>query len=434
MAGDREVRVRGGVTGSREHLLWSNFWALPCLMIFAAAGLTSAMLALDARGGSAWVMDAGWPLNIPPTTALELASGLVTLHSAFATLYFSITLLVLTLAASNLGVRLIDRWISDRTIRFTLGLLLSLLTSSLIVLLSTGGEAAASEEIPRLSLLVLVCATVGTLGWMANALHHLGRTVHVDTSITRLGQDAATSVSRNRHPGPPGLEPTAGSPIRACNTGYIDAIDTERLLREANKRDAFLVLTHGRGDFMIAGEQIGWVVGAPGEWISQHIACSSFRSDTGGPLFETNLLVEIAARALSPAVNDFYTALSCCDRIAAVLAVALEVHHAPQWLTDREGTPRLELRRERITEYMDGPLKALRQAVAAYPSVAVHMLNLIARLPACDTGDEALRKFLLAHAEALADHATARAELDQDRTDIAMAHAQARQNLSLDRL
>ncbi|MFN7090292.1 MAG: DUF2254 family protein [Allorhizobium sp.] len=115
------------MAGSARHALWSNFWAMPCLMIGGAVVVSGTLLTLDLSGGSAWISAFGWPFTVSGQTALELASGLVTLHSAFSTLYFSITLLVLTLASSNLGVRLIDRWIGDRKIRFTLGLLLTLL-------------------------------------------------------------------------------------------------------------------------------------------------------------------------------------------------------------------------------------------------------------------------------------------------------------------
>ena len=414
----------------RRHKLWSNFWALPSAMILVTVLATSLLLALDARGASLWMQHAGWPFAIQGKTALELASGLVTVHAAFATLYFSITLLVLTLAAGKVGVRLIDRWISDRTIRFTLGLLMSLLAASLILLLAVESEGPSSH-VPRLTLTVLTAATILALGWMTRALHHLGRTVHIDTSIADLGRDASTSLSQNRHLGPSVTEMEAGVPILASETGYVDEIDDRRMLREARDRGAFVRLTHGTGDFMLAGEPIGMVVGdRSSDWVNQHIACAPYRNDTKAPLFESNLLVEIAARALSPGINDFYTALACCDRLASILAMAVRVHQLPQWLVDEEGAPRLELPRERVTAFMDGPLKSLRQSAAPYPSVTIHIIELIGRLPFPGGIDEDLRCFLLRHVEALAEHGSARAEVDRDRADIASALSATRRHLA----
>lgn len=399
-------------------------------MIFGTVILTTILLMLDARGASLWVQQLGWPFGIPAKTAQQVATGLVTVHAAFSTLYFSITLLVLTLAGNSLGVRLIDRWISDATIRSTLGLLMSLLSGSLILLLSVEADGPSSR-VPRLTTIVLVTATILALGWLTKALHHLGRTVHIDTSIATLGRDAASSLRGKRHLGLPGVEMEAGAPILASETGYMDEIDYPKILRDACDRGAFVRLTHGTGDFMMEGEPIGLLVGGDGQtgWITSHIACAEYRNDTKGPEFEVNLLVEVAARALSPGINDLYSALACCDRLASVMAAAIKVHRLPSWLADSEGTPRLELPRERVTGFMDGPLKTLRQAAANYPSVSIHMLELLSRLPSTTEMDNDLRRFLLGHAEALAEHASTVADIDRDRFDIGKALAAARSHL-----
>ena len=420
------------VGSSGGHVLWWNFWALPCTMILGSVAATAGLLWLDSAGASRWMIGFGWPFDLSAKTAQELASGLLTLHAAFSTLYFSITLLVLTLAASNLGVRLIDRWISDTKIRVTLGLLLSLVSASLILLLCVDDRPGAA--VPRLSLVTVVAATLLTLGWMTHALHHLGRTVHVDTSIAQLGRDAAAGVGATESVAPPAIDRSTAIPVRAYRTGYIEEVDHERILAEARERGAFVGLSQTLGSYTIAGEQIGWAIGAASaEWVTDAITCSPFRKDTSGPVFESNLLVEVAARALSPAVNDLYTALACCDRIASMLAAALNEPQAPRWLADQDGTARLELRGERVTDFMDMPLKALRQAAASYPTVITHMLALIARLPGSQHPDGAVRSFLLAHVDAMAEHATVRAEIEDDRASIAAAQADARRRLSRDR-
>lgn len=417
------------IGGQRWHLLWSNFWALPCTMICGTTVATLGLLLADENGASEWIAGFGWPLALTGNAAEELASGLVTVHAAFATLYFSITLLVLTIAASNLGVRLIDRWISDITIRVTLGLLLSLVSASLILLLSVHPDRA-SAPIPRLSLIVVTAATIVTLGWMASALHHLGRMVHVDTSIAQLGCDAAAGVVAKGVAGPPALDRRNSIPVLASCTGYIEEIDCDGIAADAKRFGAHAWLARGVGDFIMAGEAIGWATGTvDGCWIAQRISCSSYRNDTSAPVFEANLLVEVAARALSPAVNDLYTALACCDQLGRMFAAALAEGQDASWWPDADGAPRLELPRERVIAFMDGPLKALRQACAAYPSVSIHMLQLLGRLPEAKAGNLDVRNFLFRHADAIAEHAATNAAIEQDRADIAEALASARQRL-----
>ncbi|UUL83158.1 DUF2254 family protein [Sphingomonas qomolangmaensis] len=406
--------------GVRRHLLWGNFWALPCAMILAAVAVTCVLLVIDDRGGALWIEALGWPFAISPSTADTLATGLVTIHAAFSTLYFSITLLVLTLAASNLGVRLIDRWIGDFTIRFTLGLLLSLLSASLILLYAVDTDAPLAR-VPRVSLTVLAGATILTIAWMSNALHHLGRTVQVDTSIARLGRDAANNLPPKRAGG---AAPTgrAQVPILASATGYVGEIASTAMVHAAAARDAYVSLSLTPGDYMIAGEPIGWIAGDPGSaWVTAHIRHVPYRTDSGGAAFEINLLIEVAARALSPGINDFYTALACCDRLGSLLAAAFDQGEDGDWLCDAAGIARLHLPRDRVTVFMDGPLKALRQSAANYPSVAIHMIDLFARACSALAVDQSLRAFVLRHAEAFAQHADARAQTDSDRADIAAA-------------
>lgn len=417
------------VGGQRRHLLWSNFWALPCTMIVAAVLATFGLLVADDNGAASWVARFGWPFALSANVAQALAGGLVTVHTAFATLYFSITLLVLTIAASNLGVRLIDRWISNVTIRVTLGLLLSLLAASLILLLSVHPDRA-DAPVPRLSLLVLTGATIVTLGWMASALHQLGRMVHVDTSIAQLGRDAAAGAVAHGVAGPSAPAPTERVPVLAPRTGYIEEIDCDGIAAEARRLGAHAGLARVVGDFIMAGEAIGWASGtADGRWMEQRISCASFRNDTSGPVFEANLLVEVAARALSPAVNDPYTALACCDRLGSMFAAALAEHQGACWWPDADGAPRLELPGERVTLFMDNPLKLLRQAAAGYPPVAIHLIRLLGRLPHAVPGDRDVCGFLFRHAAAIAEHAAAGAVIDDDRADIAAALADARQRL-----
>ncbi|MEZ0497489.1 DUF2254 family protein [Sphingomonas sp. IW22] len=416
------------VGGSRQHLLWSNFWALPCTMIGATVIATCVLLAVDERGGGAWTAQFGWPFSMGASAAQELASGLVTVHAAFSTLYFSITLLVLTIAASNLGVRLIDRWISDRIIRVTLGLLLSLLSASLMLLMSVHADQPGAT-VPRLSLVVLTGATVVTLAWMSNALHHLGRMVHVDTSIAQLGRDAANGVVDKGVAGPLALPEHGYLPVIASKTGYLSSIDYDGIAAQAKRLGGHAGLFYGFGDFFLAGETIGWVHGTQSaSWMADHLDCMAYRSDTSGPVFEANLLVEVAARALSPAVNDFYTALACCDRLVGMFAAALHANEAARWWPDKDGAARLKLPRRDVTAFMDTPLKALRQTAASYPSVSIRVIDLLGRLPSTPTGGEQLRLFLLTHVTAFAQQAAEHAALDMDRDDInaALSRAKAR--------
>jgi uncharacterized membrane protein len=155
--------------------------------------------------------------------------------------------------------------------------------------------------------------------------------------------------------------------------------------------------------------------------LTDAISIGDFRSDGQGAVFQVRLLVEVAARALSPAVNDFYTALAACDRMTTAMLGQADI-----WIDDGKvpvyaDETRIELPGQDFRGLFDDPLDALRQAACEYPSVSIRMIDnyarLLAALPArCDSAD--LRAFVTQKARELADHAADRATAEVDRAAI----------------
>lgn len=155
------------------------------------------------------------------------------------------------------------------------------------------------------------------------------------------------------------------------------------------------------------------------------VPIGSHRSDTEGLVFQVRLLVEIAARAMSPAINDFYTVIICADSIATAMT-----KHIDTWVPDGqwpvyEHDSRVELPGQDFACLFEDPLAAFRQAACEYPSVSIRMIGNLARVAACGdaTCDPAgLRGFVAGHARLLADHAASRATHGHDRRAIEAAY------------
>ena len=132
----------------------------------------------------------------------------------------------------------------------------------------------------------------------------------------------------------------------------------------------------------------------------------------------------MAARALSPGINDFYTALACADQLAAAMA-----GHARTWVDDGlvpayEHAPRFELPGQDFRGLFEKPLKGFRQAAADYPSVSIRMIENYCRLCAlleARNCPEGMLAFLRQCARDLRDQAMACAQFESDRADIAQA-------------
>lgn len=401
-------------------LTWGSFWALPTLLLMASILVAGLFLWADAEGLSVWLYAQGWPLAMAGGTAQELASVLVGVHAAFLTLYFSITLLVLTLAASNLGVRLIDRWIAKDMTRWTLGFLLGGFGWAVLVLWAVDPDATG-PEVARGSLTALLGYTLFLTAWLAGALHDLGRTIHIDIDIAEIGtegkerQDYFQNVAPAPHPG------FDGTVFYAPKDGYIEGVDFRALVKLAEKAGQRMQLDMGVGRYVMAGEPLGrFETGSDqGEAVAKLFSFGRFRAGAQGVVFDARLLVEVAARALSPAINDFYTGIACCDRFGTMIAAQARLARPPGWLADR-----LYIGDHSFEGLFGGPMAGLRQAAADYPSVSIRMIDLLGRADGDDLAPEE-RRSLRTWAQQLADHAAMRAQVETDRRDIARRLAKA---------
>ncbi|WP_375290695.1 DUF2254 family protein [Qipengyuania sp.] len=413
----------GGVKGRRNwawHRLVANYWSLPMLAVLAAIPCAVAALAIDRDFFTQFLLGNDLSPVATSDTAKDLVGVAVGINAAFLTLYFSISLLVLTVASSNLGVRLVDRWLDKRLVRVSLSGLCFTLVFSLAILGAIDAEAPLSRT-PLGSIGAVIGFQAINVLMLSVALHDLGRTIFVDRSIHYLGKEAAKPENELSS----GTEFAGewGQTITAPREGYVEGADLPRLARMLRQHEGAIRVCCAPGQHVLAGEPMLRLQYpyADCEKLSDSVAIGDFRSDAQGVVFRVRLLVEIAARALSPAVNDFYTAIACADR----LAKAME-GQADRWVDDGlvavwARDRRFELPGQDFEGLFRDPLAALRQAACDYPSVTLRLLDNIRKL--VERGRKAgqpagLTAFLIGQARAFAEHAADRASFQGDRDDI----------------
>ncbi|WP_265564156.1 DUF2254 family protein [Sphingomicrobium arenosum] len=418
-----EPKNLGGLVASVVRA-WKSFWALPALIILVAIGVMFALTAVDGSGWSRWLWAQGVVLVETSDGYREAVSVMTGVNVAFTTLYFSITLLVLTLAASNLGVRLIDRWIARTFVRATLGLLLAATAASLLLLMLFDGEGDGAS-LPHASLLFLSLLMLVELVWLAVALNDLGRAIFVDTAIGKIGRDSC-AVGNGALRAVLAPDWPRATPIRSVRDAYIVTTDIERLSRLAARWDSEFRIDRAAGDRVMDGEPILFSREPLSQEQTDEVRdCFTFaatRSDQEGLSYRIRLLVEIAARALSPAVNDFYTARACVDELATIM-----LHHRER-LTP-PGHILMEVERvycptASFDRLFDKPVAALRQGAAPYPAIVIRLIERLGVASRCaDSADFTGR--LREYAAAARQHGLDRAETDIDREDIERAFATA---------
>jgi uncharacterized membrane protein len=229
--------------------LTAGLWVVPALLSAAAVALAIGTLALDHAYRFRWLGQFENAFAIGPEGArlvlFSIAGSMITV----ARLVFSMTLVTLTLASSQLGPRLITRFMRDRINQVVLGTFIATFLYALVVL-QTVTEGAPGPFVPHISITVALVLTLVSLGWLVYFIHHVADSIQADTVIADVyreitqgldhlypGAAAHEPATRATNPMPADLLAQAPSPIPAAKGGYIQAMDTHALLRLARVHD-----------------------------------------------------------------------------------------------------------------------------------------------------------------------------------------------------
>jgi uncharacterized membrane protein len=182
-------------------------------------------------------------------------------------------------------------------------------------------------------------------------------------------------------------------------------------------------MTRRPGHFVIPTSEIAQVAGSSeiddrlGERIRDHVILGPKRTATQDVEFSISLLVEIAARALSPGVNDFYTALACVDHLTASLGLALERGLPSNLRHDELGRLRLELHPLTFQNLADAAFDPIRQDAYDNVAVSIRLLESLTMLAACAPG-AVERNVLARHGRLITVDALRATSNAKDRRDI----------------
>jgi uncharacterized membrane protein len=398
--------------------LRTSLWFIPGLMALGSLVLVWAALQVRFDPESVWWLHRGSARD-----ASELLSSLLSSLITMATLIISITMVVLTLAAGQLGPRLIRNFMGDWRTQSVLGLFIGTIVYLLMVLRLIQ-DGAPADQVPHFAVTgatVLVLLCVFTLLFY---VHHLARSIIADTVINRVGRELDEAIRTFL---PPEVAPTSRAYVSPHESpamfgfrqsGYVQAVDFHGLAKAAEGADAYIKLMFRPGHHLLAGGthiQV-WPSHALTDKLKASIEEAVVLGEERTPVqdveFAVRQLVEIALRALSPGINDPFTAIAAVDRLGASLALLLERPDAQRGWTDRNGRPRLTAPSSDFAGVADVTFNHIRQAATQQPSVLIRMLEKIGQLAVMIRTDQQ-RDVLLQHAEMVAE--AGRRSLDEPR-------------------
>jgi len=405
-----------------------SFVAVPALFATIAFVLAIGALQVDIgeRGLSALVIGILPPVN--PDTARTLLSVIAGSMMTVLSLVYSLTLIVFTLAAGNIGPRLIERFTSDRTTQVTAGLLVGTFVYAVIVL-----SRIDAEVVPRSATFGALVLTAATLVSLIIFIRSVAERVSIDNEIGRVSAQLVgelESIASREGAEDLSIEDYRADgesrTVQSTASGYVTALDASTICSAARDADAFVEMTVGLGDFVIEGQEIAAVTGATDiddleAAIRRAMTLERRRTSEADAEFSVHLLVEIAMRALSPGVNDSYTAIACIDQLSAALALPLRGYAPPPLHKDSDGQPRLWLDGVSVETLIGTAVHPLRRASAGNVTVTLRLVRAIGRLASVTR--EPHRALLARHLHLIRDDVRRVVANDADRDELEAAIA-----------
>jgi len=376
----------------------SSYWFLPTIMTTAAIALAFGAYAMDHALWDRNISAASWLFRGDVDAARTVFSTIATTMITVAGVVFSITIVVLSLTISQFGPLLIRNFMHDKVNQFVLGTFVATFVYCLLVLRSLRSQDGA--PVPHISVTIGVLLGIANIGALIYFIHHMAASIQSNNVIASVGTDLRKSIERlypeeaqkessgNHDVIPEDFERRAlAVPAQKC--GDIQAIDTESLLKLASTHDLFLHLSFRPGQFVISGRTLA--LARPRERVNEEISqdiCKAFILGSERTLeqdveFAANEILEITLRALSPALNDPFMAMTCIDWLGAGLSKLATRRMPSRFHYDQDDKVRMIAQQLDFVIMIDGIFSKLRQHASSSLSVTIRLLEVIAEIAEC---------------------------------------------------
>ncbi len=416
----------------------SSFWFIPAVMAGVAVGLALVGVTIDEPVTEWLSLKLGWTFAGGAEGASAVMGIVAGSMIAIAGVVFSMTLVALSLASSQLGPRLLRSFMSDSTTQVALGTFIATFLYCLVVL-RTIRRVEEVTFVPHLSVTLGVLLAVVSVGVFIYFIHHVSVSIQANEIAARIGEELIEGIDclfpeqigqgASRIPveslgaGFPKVFDQEAWPVRANGDGYLQFIDAEALLALAVEEDLIVRLEERPGNYVVAGCPLAQIW--PGSKVTDGLTDKvhplfilGHQRTSGQDLeFAVSQLVEIAVRALSPGMNDPFTAITCLDHLGSGLCRLASRDMPSPYRHDGQNQLRVIAPADTFPKIMDAAFNQIRQYGRSSAAVTIRLLETIIVVAGFAHRAED-RAALLRHAEMIARGANEGLPEDEDRRSV----------------
>lgn len=345
----------------REHYLQvtGSIAFYPVLIALGFLLASVLMLEVDFSGEGRQLKGAlGWIRLRDADTARSIVSTIAAGLISLTVFSFSMVMIVLNQAASQLSNRILENLIGNRSQQWVLGIYLGTIVYALFLLTSIR-DIDSGTSIPALSIYLLILLTVADVFVFIYFLHLITQAVKYQTIIRHIEKETHTALDKDG--ARPAAAPAPWAPeekaweLPCPAAGYFQGVHLSSLLKQACALDLRLEFLQLRGAYLLQGVPFATLYSRhplPKEQVDALLLDIDFYHGQPidlNPLYGFRQLSEVAVKALSPGINDPSTAVLSLQALAALLAHRLRCP-PPQVYSDEKGTARIFLRQHTFGE------------------------------------------------------------------------------------
>jgi len=370
---------------------------------FVGAALSELEEAFPAMGG--WTPGALFPSHADPQVAQIILGGIAASIMTVVSIVFAIMLMTLTLASMQFSPRIIVSFVQDRVTQWTLGIFLGTFLYCMAAL--PAARSLPHPFAPVFTVMGAMLLAVACVGWLLFFIHHISRAISVNHIVAKIAADTIAMIDEmmpwpHRHDRLDGAAATVSTwetTVSSDVSGYIRFVDRKRLVGLAKTYRVKINVLRRVGHFVPAGVPL-LAVSKEGRLTPEGIEDLRGAFDFGPTRtlqqdveFGILQIVDIALKAISPAVNDPSTAINCVDQLSAIMIRFASREPPEAVLYDPPGTVRVVIPWIGFDRLLEAAFEQIRMYSKPDVAVSLRLLRALGDI-AATTPDPEYRRML----------------------------------------
>lgn len=352
--------------------------------------------------------------------ARELLSSVTNTVVTVIALVLGLTVVALQLSSTQFSPRLIRNFLRDRPNQLVLSVFVATFTYSAAGLYTVGESAGdRTQSFPRLAISGSIALLFASFAMVVYFADHLVHSIRVEAIGEKVEHETITAV--RAQPGtsedPAPVPPQWAIPLLCQASGYVQTVQPEALLAAASRHRVHIRLRPWVGDHVVAGTVLGWFWTADAsvptpqrevfrEPVDVAVKIGFERTLEQDAAFGIRQLIDMACKALSPAVNDPYTAVQTIDHLSVIFGALAVRPLGDVVVSDAAGSGVVIIPGRRFGDYLATMCGLIRPYGAGEPTVCIGLLQLLTTCATVLPADSDRRATLLEQSDLILQDTT----------------------------